>query len=431
MDDWREVILEEIADDVTVGHVGPMAAQYCDEGIPFLRSLSVEPFRITKEGLKYISADFHARLQKSALAPGDVVIVRTGKPGACAVIPDWLPVANCSDLVIIRCGKDVRPRYLCYVINSIAYHHINAHLVGAVQQHFNVGSARTLRFRLPRLDDQDAVLSILGALDDKIELNQRMNATLEAMARAIFKDWFVDFGPTRAKAEGRPPYLAPDLWALFPDALDDDDKPVGWKNFPLVELTAELRRGISPKYIETGGVRVLNQKCIRNRSVNFGLARRHDPEERFIDGRELQAGDVVVNSTGVGTLGRVAQIWDLEEATIVDSHVTIVRANHTLVSKCFIGLCLTGREAEIEVLGEGSTGQTELSRSRLGQLEVTVPRLSIQQKLDETVTPLIKKIGANDSQNRTLAQTRDLLLPKLMSGEIRLRDAEKAVEAVA
>ena len=77
--------------------------------------------------------------------------------------------------------------------------------------------------------DQRAIASILGALDDKIDLNRRMNETLEAMARAIFKDWFVDFGPTRAKMEGGAPYLAPEIWALFPDRLDDEGKPEGWK----------------------------------------------------------------------------------------------------------------------------------------------------------------------------------------------------------
>ncbi|MFO1127833.1 MAG: restriction endonuclease subunit S [Rhodospirillales bacterium] len=431
MDDWRDVILEEIADDVTVGHVGPMAAQYCDEGIPFLRSLSIEPFRITKEGLKYISANFHARLPKSALAPGDVVIVRTGKPGASAVIPDWLPVANCSDLIIIRCSNAIRPRYLCYVINSIASHHIDTHLVGAVQQHFNVGSARTLRFRLPRLDDQDAILSILGALDDKIELNRRMNATLEAMARALFKDWFVDFGPTRAKAEGRPPYLAPDLWALFPDALDGDDKPVGWEVKSLRDVTTEIRRGIGPKYCDQGGIRVLNQKCVRDRRIKLSLARRHDTSVRSVDGRMLHPGDLLVNSTGVGTLGRAAQVWTLDEPTIVDSHLTIVRTDTAKARLHYFGLNLTGREAEIEELGEGSTGQTELSRVRLGDLPILIPIRDVQDAFETVVSPLSDRREQNEQQSKTIVALRDLILPKLMSGEIRLRDAEKSVEAVA
>ncbi len=85
-----------------------------------------------------------------------------------------------------------------------------------------------LRIPAPPVSEQKAIASVLGALDDKIELNRRMNETLEAMARAIFKDWFVDFGPTRAKLEGRLPYLAPDIWSLFPDRLDEEGKPDGW-----------------------------------------------------------------------------------------------------------------------------------------------------------------------------------------------------------
>src|SRR5690606_29035557 len=87
---------------------------------------------------------------------------------------------------------------------------------------------RTFRVPLPPIDVQKEIVSCISSIDRKIEVNRRMNQTLEAMARAIFKDWFVDFGPTRAKAEGRAPYLAPDIWDLFPAALDDEDKPAGW-----------------------------------------------------------------------------------------------------------------------------------------------------------------------------------------------------------
>jgi type I restriction enzyme S subunit len=137
---WEDVTLDEISEDITVGHVGPMADQYVDVGVPFLRSLNVEPFRINTTDLKYISSNFHQRLKKSALKPGDIVIVRTGKPGSCAVIPNWLLEANCSDVVVVRPGPKVRPGYICYVVNSTAARHIDAYTVGAVQQHFNVAS---------------------------------------------------------------------------------------------------------------------------------------------------------------------------------------------------------------------------------------------------------------------------------------------------
>ena len=160
--EWREVVLEDVVKDVTVGHVGPMASEYVTAGIPFFRSQNIERLRINTVDLKFISAEFHERLKKSALSPGDVVVVRTGKPGACAVIPENFPVANCSDLVIVRCGEQVNPRFLAFYMNSVAAHHVDSHLVGAVQQHFNVGSARKLTMRLPEFWEQNAIARILG-----------------------------------------------------------------------------------------------------------------------------------------------------------------------------------------------------------------------------------------------------------------------------
>ena len=269
---WEKVTIADVADEVTVGHVGPMASEYVDKGIPFLRSLNIEPFNIRCDGVKFIAPSFHKRLQKSSLRPGDVVIVRTGKPGTCAVIPDWLLEANCSDVVIVRCSERIRPRFLCYVVNSVAGHHISSHIVGAVQQHFNVGSARTLEFLLPSIEEQDAILAILGSLDDKIDLNRRTNETLEAMARALFRDWFVDFGPTRAKIAGEAPYLAPELWELFPDRLDDEGKPEGWKTEPLDETATFLNGLALQKYPATGDISLPAIKIAQLRSENTETA---------------------------------------------------------------------------------------------------------------------------------------------------------------
>ena len=246
--EWREVALEDVASEITVGHVGSMASEYVPDGIPFLRSQNVDYLRIKTDDIKYITPGFHQRLRKSALTPGDVVIVRTGKPGTCAIIPDWLPVANCSDLVIVRCGKDLDARFLAYYVNSVASHHVAAHLVGAVQQHFNVGSARTMRLLLPDIEEQRAIAHILGTLDDKIELNRRMSETLEAMARALFKSWFVDFDPVRAKAEGRDPGLPEPIADLFPDSFEDSELgeiPRGWK-VGTVDEEFNLTMGQSP-----------------------------------------------------------------------------------------------------------------------------------------------------------------------------------------
>jgi type I restriction enzyme S subunit len=119
MNNVRNVVLEDVCEEITVGHVGPMATKYLPEGIPFLRSQNVRPFKFDPKELKYISEEFHGKLKKSALSPGDVVVTRTGaNVGQCCLIPKGLTVANCSDLVILRASKDLDPRYLMYVLNS-------------------------------------------------------------------------------------------------------------------------------------------------------------------------------------------------------------------------------------------------------------------------------------------------------------------------
>ena len=179
------VALGEVA-QVTVGHVGPMASEYVDEGVPFLRSLNVRPHRIDPTDLKYVSPDFHATLRKSALASGDVVTVRTGKPGQTAVVPDWLDGANCSDLVITRPGPRLDAHWFSYYMNWITYTQISGHLVGAVQQHFNIRAAQSLLLDLPEIVEQRAIAEVLGALDDKIAANAQTVRVLLDLADAHF-----------------------------------------------------------------------------------------------------------------------------------------------------------------------------------------------------------------------------------------------------
>lgn len=430
-DIWPEVSLAEVADDITVGHVGPMAHQYVAKGIPFLRSLNVEPFRINRDSLMFIDVDFHRSLRKSALRPGDVVIVRTGKPGACAVVPHWLDEANCSDLVIVRPGPRVRPSYVAYVVNSIAAHHISSHIVGAVQQHFNVGSARQLRFPLPSLVEQDRVASLLDALDDKIDLNRRMNETLEAMARAIFKDWFVDFGPVRAKAEGRqPPGLTPDIAALFPDTLDGEDKPVGWQ---ISTIGDEVRvvggttpRTSEPKFWD-GDIAWATPKDLSalRAPVLWETERRITPAGLAqIGSGLLPAGTVLLSSRA--PIGYLA----IAQTPVAVNQGFVAMVCEGKLSNTF---CLFWTEANMDAIKQRANGSTfmEISKANFRPIPVVVPSAAVAAAFDHIARPLLDRIATNEQESHTLAALRDLLLPKLMSGELRIRDAKKAVEAAA
>lgn len=145
LSNWQKVKLKEVCVDVTVGHVGSMSSQYVESGIPFLRSQNIQPFRINLSDIKYISPEFHTKLKKSALKPGDVVVVRTGYPGTACVIPDNLPISNCADLVIIRPNNQINAHFLVYIFNSTwGRGAVAGNLVGVAQQHFNIGAAKEL-----------------------------------------------------------------------------------------------------------------------------------------------------------------------------------------------------------------------------------------------------------------------------------------------
>jgi type I restriction enzyme S subunit len=274
---------------------------------------------------------------------------------------------------------------------------------------------------------QDDIAGTLGSIDDRIALLRETNATLEAIAQALFKSWFVDFDPVRAKMAGRAPEGMDEATSgLFPDGIESSvlgEVPNGWRPTQLSAVCSYLNRGISPKYAETGGVLVLNQKCIRDFTVDPSKGRRHDPALRKTDGRELNVGDVLVNSTGVGTLGRVAQVLSLPETSIVDSHVTVVRAG-SRISPQYLGQWMMRMQPTIEAMGEGSTGQTELSRSKLGDLMVLVPPPSVLDAFDVVLKPLQERIACNAIQSQTLSVFRDTLLPRLISGQLRLPEAE-------
>ena len=408
-----------MADEITVGHVGPMAAEYVDTGVPFLRSQNVESLRINNNDLKFITSEFHQRLRKSRLTPGDVVIVRTGKPGACAVIPRWLNEANCSDLVIIRCGERLDNRFVAYYVNTVARDHVAAHLVGAVQQHFNVGSARTMRINLPPLREQKAIAAVLGALDDKIELNRRMNATLEAMARALFQSWFVDFDPVRAKLDGRQPTgLDSATAALFPNEFEDSELgpiPKGWtaQGLPdVVEVNPRrtLKAGVVAPYLD-----------MKNLPTQ-GHSAEEVVDREFTSGTKFQNGDTLLaRITPCLENGKTGYVDFLEDDQIGwGSTEYIVLAPKPPLPPQFGYLLArsdTLRSHAIQNM-TGTSGRQRVPSECFTTFLLAVPPPAISHRVDELTGPLMAKIKANAIESRTLATIRNALLPKLLSGQL-------------
>ena len=289
---------------------------------------------------------------------------------------------------IVQGNELCNTRYLCYLLNSMD---LSGYVTGSAQPKLNQANLNAVTLFLPSITVQERIVECLYLFDKKIAVNQKINDNLQQQAAAIFRSWFVDYVP-------------------FGGTVPDE-----WKNVTLEDITTLVSRGITPKYADDTGQIVINQKCIRNHMIELSFARSHRP--KVINNKWLQFGDLLINSTGDGTLGRAAQVWFQPHNLTVDSHVTIVRpAAENMIF--YIGLWGTQHEKEIESLHTGSTGQTELPRDRVKAIELLLPDKETLERFNALIAPMAAAIVSNQEENNRLASIRDALLPKLMSGKI-------------
>ncbi|MGU3192607.1 restriction endonuclease subunit S, partial [Vibrio cholerae] len=419
---------------------------YLDLGdVCLIRSQNIYNEGFSESGLVYIDDIAATKLKNVEVEKNDVLLNITGDSVArvCLAPSDFLPARVNQHVAIIRPNAaEFDARFLRYLLASPKTQKLLLNLAsaGATRNALTKGMIEDFEVSKPPVSVQTGIANLLESLDNKITLNRQINQTLEQMAQALFKSWFVDFDPVMDNAldagffeqdwpipdelqhraevrqavresEGFKP-LPDDVRQLFPDAFEESELgwvPKGWKVTMLGDMCVELRRGISPKYIEEGGIKVINQKCIRNHEVNYDLVRRNNPELRKVDGREVQLGDVLVNSTGVGTLGRMAQVTYIPEPTVVDSHVTLVRVNSDICPMYTFGQLLLSIENRVERLGEGSTGQTELSRKILSEQQVVLPPLTIANHIEATFKSFADKKVASRNEVDSLTKLRDTL----------------------
>ena len=341
---------------------------------------------------------------------------------ACIVPENALPACVNQHVAIVRVDPEqaVAGYVLSYLTHPLVKPYIESFNAGGSRRAITKGHIESFMIPLPTRDEQQAIAVILSTLDDKIELNRQMNETLEAMARQLFRDWFVDFGPTRAKMEGRPPYLAPDIWYLFPDHLDDEGKPEGWEIGSLIDI-ADVLMGASPSgdtYNDQGiGTPLVNGP------VEYGDYFLRRIKWTTAPGRLSQRGDLIICVRG-STTGRHA-FADGEYC--LGRGVAAVRARKDRQE--FVDLSVL---TQMDRLLQKTTGSVfpNLGSDDLRGFETIVPRDDVLDVFGTSIRPMQQRIWANVEESHTLATLRDTLLPKLMSGEVRIKDAEKLVEEV-
>ncbi|MDB6182975.1 restriction endonuclease subunit S [Paracoccus fistulariae] len=393
----------------------PRVDDFGTDGLPFLTAKSISDWTIDYQGAPRLSREKAKTFKFGFVEGGDVLLSHNATVGRVAIVPEGQETAVIgTSLTQFRVDRSrILPEFLALYFSSREFQEqLSFVMAQTTRNQVPITEQRKLPIQLPELGAQQAIVDVAFGLIDKIELNRKMNATLEAMARALFRDWFVDFGPTRAKMEGRPPYISPDLWSLFPNRLDAEGKPEGWEVRSVYDFANVVYGApFASKQFNTDSAGI---PLIRIRDLAT-----HEPgvwtEEVHPKGHLIEPGDIVVGMDGEFRLHvwKGAPAWLNQRVCHFEPRPGVPTA--------FLA------EALIEPLAffeRGKVGTTviHLGKGDIDTFRLLHPGTELLSAFGEIARSLIDATVKNATESRTLAQTRDLLLPRLMSGELRVAD---------
>lgn len=408
-----------------------------------IRSQNIYNHGFTPNGLVYIDDSQAEELRNVVIKEGDVLLNITGDSVArcCQVPSSVLPARVNQHVAIIRTNPEILDsKYLRYVMVSSAFqnHLLALASAGATRDALTKSMIEVLEVDWIPIREQKAIANILGNLDDKIENNRCMNETLEAMARALFKDWFVDFGPVRAKMEGRePPGLSAEVAGLFPESLVDSvlgEIPDGWAATTLQHLTSKIGSGSTPRggkdvYKTEGIAFIRSQNVYDSQFIWDGLAWIDSVQAKSLENVSVQQGDVLLNITGASIL-RTCVVEPSVLPARVNQHVAIIRANPEIPNHFLHQHLLLGKTKEYLLGMNAGASREAVTKSHIESVPIVKPNSTVLEEFRSATDPWFRRIENNTVQNRSLSSIRDLLLPKLLSGDVRVYEAENLVGAI-
>lgn len=411
--------------DVQTGPFGTMlhAKSYQEIGIPVVAVQHIGENKIIHDSeIPRVNAEDYQRLSRYSLTTGDIVFGRKGGVDRRALVSErevgWLQGSDCIrvrfDLTVID------SQYISYVLGSKPYKEwIVRNAQGATMPSLNQEVIRRIPLPLPPLKTQQAIARVLAAFDEKIELNRRTNQTLENLARAVFQSWFVNFDPVRARLEGRDYPLQADVLELFPRDFDGD-APRGWE-IKSVGSEFNLVMGQSPPgdtYNESGQGLPFYQGC-----TDFGF---RYPTPRVYCTAPTRLGRI--GDTLVSVRAPVGDINMSREQCCIGRGVASIR--HKLGYRSFTYYGMQNLSSAFGVFEGEGTVFGSINKADFAALPFIVPNSRLVQAFELFAEPLDQQIETNDNEIRSLTQTRDSLLPQLLSGEVTVRDAEQALEEI-
>ena len=413
---WPSVVLSnltEVDSPITYGVVQPGSED--PTGVLFIRSGDVSDGRILTDQLRTITTRVSEQYRRTQLRGGELVVSLVGNPGQIGIVPESLKGGNLArQVALVRLRDDVDARFVKYYLASpIGQHTLGAHSLGSVQQVINLRDLKTVEIPLPPLPEQRAIAHVLGTLDDKIELNRRMNETLEEMARALFRSWFVDFDPVRAKMAGEGPSLPPEVSALFPDRLvlsELGEIPEGWEVKALADCY-DLTMGQSPPgstYNDEG----VGMPFFQGRT-DFGF--RYPENRKFCTApaRTAQPDDTLVSVRA--PVGDINMAW---EKSCIGRGVAALR--HRSGSRSFTFYAAQAMQPVLREYEHTGTVFGAINKIQFESLHILEPDATVITAFEAHARLLDERIKSDVAESRALATERDALLPRLVSGEVRV-----------
>ena len=438
-----------LVEDGNHGEYRPRSDEFVDTGVAFIRAADMDAGQVLFDSASKISDRARQRITKGIGAPGDVLLSHKGTVGKVALVPQDAPPFVCSPQTTFwRTLDEARldRRYLHAFLRSPEFRDQLGTRSGETDMapYVSLTSQRGLSVMLPPLPEQRAIAHTLGTLDDKIELNRRMSETLEAMARALFQSWFVDFEPVRAKAEGRDTGLAKHLAELFPDRLVESELgeiPEGWETGVLEQVLAELEVGGRPKggvAAYADGVPSIGAESIVGLGVFDYSKTKYVPREFFdrMTKGHIKDRDVLLYKDG-GRPGEFEPHVSLFgngfpfQTAAINEHVYRLRAKPQLGQEyLYFWLSSEPIMEEMRVKGTG-VAVPGLNSTQVKSLTTLRPSTAVIEAFARHAEACVSRVLAACNESRTLASLRDALLPKLISGELRVKDPDRFLHRVA
>jgi len=418
-EDWEVSNLEKVVDILTGFPF--KGDKYSNEGIKVLRGENVSIGFIRWDTEKRWNHSLE-NLDKYYLQDLDIVIGMDGSrvgQNRAIIKKSNLPLLLAQRVTRLRAKDKLNQKYLYYIIFSDKFfNHVESVRTGTSIPHISSKQIGELMLAVPPISEQRAIAHILSTLDSQIELLQQQNQTLEAIGKAIFKSWFVDF--EFPNEEGKP-YKSGGGKMAYNEELGKEI-PGGWGVKTIEKCSDNVIRGFTTKYVEKSNLINLNQKVNRGKYLDKSNFKYYPDNSEVPEEKYARKQDLLVNSLGQGTLGRMHLYWEDASNVVVDQHITIIRTNKEILKPSFLYLYLTTRENQSRLESEitGSTGMLMLNVSKIRDFEIILPDKSIQESFNKCIVELFEKKSNNVLIIESLSKIRDSLLPKLMSGKIRV-----------